>query len=117
MLMLATVALLSACESGLDETPAQIQGRWITDDAVYGDTSFEIGPKYLKLDLGPDVGAFQHSLDRIEEETAGDQHHYVLSYVNADGADDALRIVYSEDPAPLVRLENRQTVLWRRSTP
>jgi len=115
LLLLGGVLGLSACDTGLDTTPTHLHGLWITTDDVYGDTSFEIGPTSLKLDLGPEAGDFNHSLDRIEEEVVGDVSHYVLSYVNTEGAEDALRIVYSEDPAPLIRLENRRNVLWRKS--
>ena len=113
MLLLTLVA--SGCERGLDRTPAEIQGRWITEDATYADTSFEIGPNSLTMDLGPEAGVATHTLDRIEEEVVGELRHYVLHHLNREGVEDALRIVYSEDPAPLIRLENRRNVLWRKA--
>ncbi len=109
-------ALLTGCHDGLEQAPVEIQGRWVTDDAVYGDTSFEIGPAHLTIDLGPELGAATHPLDRIEVEDVAGLTHYRLFHMNREGAEDALRIVYSEDPAPLVRLENRRTVHWRRAT-
>lgn len=115
LIVLLAVVLLPRLGSG-SGIPAELNGRWITDDARYEDRSLVITDSTVAFYMGPDpIGVHRISRTHSEPGEFGGVQ-YDVEY-KGDGGSQSLSIVYEASPAEILRLKNQPGMEWRKATP
>lgn len=101
---------LEAPDGLVDETPADIKGRWTTDDARYGDRAFLIEDDMLHIEVGSD-SVLSYRTVHLQRFPEADFDRYVLTYHTREGeATQEFRRL----PDGTLRLKNPPDVVWSR---
>jgi len=113
--VLLAVVLLPRLGSG-SGIPAELYGRWITDDARYEDRSLVITDSTVAFYMGADPISVNriHRTHSEPGEFGGVQ--YDIEY-RADGGSQSLSIVYEASPAEILRLKNQPEMEWQKASP
>lgn len=104
-------AAIAACTDR--QVPAELVGRWVSEDPRYAGRSLEIRWQLVKLGIDANTSQVFVIRDVESEASAEGPTRYVLHYDDEEGTDQALRLELVPGPPPGLRLENHSE-LWVR---
>lgn len=115
LIALLAVVLVPRLGSGAG-VPAELYGRWMTEDARYAERALLITDSTVAFYMGPDPISV-HRIRRTHTEPGefgGVQ--YDIEY-KSDGESQSISVVYEASPVEILRLKNQPGMEWTKAGP
>ncbi len=112
LLCMASVACLGC--TGQKTSPSEIIGVWATDHADHEGESMEFTSSRLIMSSSEDV--YENSIVEIKS-SKGHLYNttlYTIRFLDSDGVENLLNVIYSPEDGGTLRLKALQDVLWSR---